>query len=171
MKLQIQSIIPRAPIIWMDRLIGTVSFPPRRFIPLRDTGESRRVAASTTTTTRPYAPHLDVVARPFLMNSLCSSGVALLYGVGRSFLTENPSRCASRMADLLLYCTPNRSSMCLASILAFQLPRTKPHLRGVPSRSPSMVRSCSGLSSRGLPGLLVSCQPSGHLRSILYSHR
>ena len=75
------------------------------------------------------------------------------------------------MADLLLYGTPNLSDMRLATILAFQLPRSKPLSRGVPSRSPSMVRSCSGFSSRGLPGLLPSCLSSRPSRSILDSHR
>ena len=75
------------------------------------------------------------------------------------------------MADLTLYGTPNRSSMRLATILPFQLPRSKPLSCGVPSKSPSMVRSCSGFSSRGLPGLLPSCLPSRPSRSILDSHR
>ena len=75
------------------------------------------------------------------------------------------------MADLILYGTPNRSSMRLATILAFQLPRSKPLSHGGSSRSSSMTFSCSGFSSLGLPGLLPSCLPFGPSRSILDSHR
>ena len=107
------------------------------------------------------------------MNAACSSGVvALLYGMDHGLHVEKPSRSAILRAVLRLHgMMPNLSTMRLASILAFQLPRTKPLSDGGLPGSSLMDCSCSGVRRRGLPGSHRSYLPSGPSRSGLCSHR
>ena len=120
---------PSAPIrltALLEWFVRTAPFPPRRLRPLLDVGESRSVVAPASGMARPSSLRLAMVSLLSLMNSSCSSGVALLYGMGRGLRVEKPSRPATLRAVLRLHATPNLLHIRPAGGPGFQLPRPDP---------------------------------------------
>ena len=103
---------------------------------------------------------------PLPVNPLCSSGMALLYGTDRRFSDRKPGPvrrpdgrpAAVRYAEPVKYAPGHHPGIPAAALKAAVLQR--------PARPPSMTFSCSVFGNCGLPGLLPSCLPSGHSRSI-----
>ena len=87
---------------------------------------------------------------------------------------------SDRKPKFMRYSQSHSSATCNAEpvvyasgyiILEFQLPRLKPLSLGGVSKSFSIIRSCSGVRFRGLPGLFLSCLCSKPLHFSRNNHR
>lgn len=154
---------PGAPIRRMDFLewlVLTAFFPPRRPGHRRDVGESRSAVSGQSIASLHLRLSMASLLAP--MNSVCPLDVALLRGMDHGQCVETPSRSAIFGAVLRLDVIPNPPAVRPATGPEFHLPRLNQPSGGGLSRSSPMACSCPGARRHGLPGPLRSCLLSGH---------